>query len=199
MSSENLERLIDRLEQAVEEAPPDLRTRSEWRSLDAFHRALPGRRDELLADPDTLDTVLREGEAGLDLLELARAEVALQTEIDDRTRSERLRTDEDLLGAIRHEMKFYAGSITLGFVLPVLLLFPLRSFLVLGALPSVLGFARMYKLTIPTRGRIWIVLQDEVNHVLGRVKLLHSAAIGSLLLTTVWVVVANLLSASASQ
>ena len=199
MSAANFEGLMLRLSTRLEEAPAPLRARPEWRSLDAFHRELLDRDQELPSGSEALEDLTRDAEAKLDLLELARAEVDERSREEERSRSERLATDEAILAGLRGEMPYYVGAICLSFVLPPLLLFPMGSFLVVGAIPAFLGFARMYRQQQPAGGRIWLVLQDEVNHVLGRVKLLHAAAIGALVLTGVWVIVANLARSVAEQ
>ena len=58
--------------------------------------------------------------------------------------------------------------------------------LILGVVPGLLGFLRMRGVEQPTIGRVWLVLQDHVDEVLERVRLLHGAAITALLLTGVW-------------
>ena len=69
----------------------------------------------------------------------------------------------------------------------------------LGALgwgPVLSGCARMRAGVSPARGRRWLVLQDRVDHVMGRVRILHFAAATAVLQTCLWVLVSTLRDAS---
>ena len=186
MTAVSMTELLERLTESVESADPPLRLRPEWKDLESFCRNLD-RGDSPAMAPEDL---VREAEAKIDLLELARAEVDMGREIEEEARSARLREDERLLEALGDEGKVYVGLIAASlFFPPLLLLMPFGALLILGVVPALFGFARMRAAEQPTIGRVWLVLQDRVDGVLGRVRLLHGAAITSLLLTGVWTLV----------
>lgn len=200
MSSTTLDGLIERLGDAVEAADPLLRARDEWKSLAQFHRDTLSQRDSGDGGSEVSEDLLREAEALLDLVELARAEVDELAQAESRDRQDRLREDERILAAIEADQKVYVGLVALGlFLPPMLLLMPLGVFLVLGVIPSLLGFSRMHSLQTPARGRVWIVLQDRVDQLMARVRILHAAALTSVLLTGVWVLVEVLAKRVAEQ
>jgi hypothetical protein len=177
--------LAQRIADAVESAPPLLRARSEWKVLERWHREF----EEAVPTGSLSEDEVREAEAKLDLFDLARSEVELAQQVDDEAREARLRADKELLAALGSEGKVYIGLIALSFVLPpLLLLTPLGLLLILGVVPALLGFLRMRGVEQPANGRVWLVLQDHVDEVLERVRLLHGAAIAALLLTGVWTV-----------
>ena len=175
--------LAQRIADSVESASPLLRVRTEWKVLEALHRGL----EEAGPEASFSEDQVREAEAKLDLFDLARSEVELAQQIDDEAREARLRVDKELLEALGAEGKVYIGLIALSLVLPpLLLLTPVGLLLILGVVPVLLGFLRMRGVEQPTIGRVWLVLQDHVDEVLERVRLLHGAAITALLLTGVW-------------
>jgi hypothetical protein len=190
MSSSTKSDLLHRLADAVESAGPPLRARSEWKDLDSFHRGLLGGDITEDASEDASEDLVREAEARLDLLALARAEVEHALLDAQEAKASRLREDERLLGLLAEEPKVYIGLIVLGFIFPpLLLLMPFGVLLVLGVVPTLYGFTRMRAVEQEAAGRIWLVLQDRVDQALGRVRLLHGTAIASLLLTGVWATV----------
>ena len=175
--------LAQRIADSVESASPLLRVRTEWKVLEELHRGL----EEAGPEASFSEDQVREAEAKLDLFALARSEVELAQQIDDEAREARLRVDKELLEALGAEGKVYIGLIALSLVLPpLLLLTPVGLLLILGVVPGLLGFLRMRGVEQPTIGRVWLVLQDHVDEVLERVRLLHGAAITALLLTGVW-------------
>lgn len=186
MTSTANEDLSRRMTEAVEGAAPGVRARPEWKKLDRFLRSLAEGEGGLDLDGDQV----REAEAMLDLLDLARAEVEHSLLVEQESRTARLAEDERLLVVLADECRVYVGLILLGLIFPpLLLLMPFGALLVLGALPSVYGFNRMRTVAQPTTGRVWLVLQDRVETTLSRVRLLHGAAIASLVLTGVWALV----------
>jgi hypothetical protein len=186
MTSTANEDLSRRMTEAVEDAAPGVRARPEWKELDQFLRSLAEVEGGLDLDGDQV----RGAEAMLDLLDLARAEVEHSLLVEHESRTARLAEDERLLVALADECRVYVGLILLGlFFPPLLLLMPFGALLVFGALPSVYGFNRMRTVSQPTTGRVWLVLQDRVETTLSRVRLLHGAAIASLVLTGVWALV----------
>ncbi|MEE2830547.1 MAG: hypothetical protein VX498_15265 [Myxococcota bacterium] len=189
-----IDALLARLDAAVDESDPRLRARSEWKEIESLHRSLLEDRDRWLDSTSELEDLERDCSAKLDLLELARAEVAEQVQTELRVRESRLTEDEGLLTAIAAELRVYAVYVLLGFVLPPLMLLmkPLGALLALGCVPVLFGFARMQAVGSPARGRRWLVLQDRVDHVMGRVRNLHFAAATAVLLTCLWVLVSNL-------
>ena len=195
MTSTENEELFRRMAEAVDGAVPGVRARSEWKELDRLVRSLSGGD----VAPDFDGDQVREAEAKLDLLALARAEVEHSLLVEQEARSARLVEDERLLVALAEEGRLYVGLILLGLIFPpLLLLMPFGALLVFGVLPSVYGFSRMRTVAQPTTGRVWLVLQDRVDGVLSRVRLLHGAAIASLVLTGVWALV-EILSAQLAQ
>ena len=195
MTSTASEELFRRMTEAVDGAVPGVRSRAEWQELDRLVRTL----SEGGSPPDLDSDEVREAEAKLDLLALARAEVEHSLLVEQEVRSARLVEDERLLVALADECRVYVGLILLGlFFPPLLLLMPFGALLVFGALPSVYGFSRMRTVAQPTTGRVWLVLQDRVDSTLSRVRLLHGAAIASLVLTGVWALV-EILSERLSQ
>jgi hypothetical protein len=157
--------------------------RPEWKVLEELHRGL----EEAGPEASFSEDEVREAEAKLDMFDLARSEVELAQQVDDEAREARLRVDKELLEALGTEGKVYIGLIALSLVLPpLLLLTPVGLLLILGVVPALLGFLRMRGVEQPTIGRVWLVLQDNVDEVLERVRLLHGAAITALLLTGVW-------------
>jgi len=153
--------------------------------LEELHRGL----EEVGLEVSFSEDEVREAEAKLDLFDLARSEVELAQQVDDEAREARLRIDKELLEALSAEGKVYIGLIALSLVLPpLLLLTPVGLLLILGVVPALLGFLRMRGVEQPTTGRVWLVLQDHVDEVLERVRLLHGAAIAALLLTGVWTI-----------
>lgn len=186
MTSTTNEQLFQRMTEAVDEAVPGVRARPEWKELDRLVRAL----SEDGSTPDFGSDEVREAEAKLDLLALAQAEVEHSLLTEREERAARLVEDERLLVALGDECRVYAGLILLAFIFPpLLLLMPFGALLVFGVLPSVYGFSRMRTVAQPTTGRVWLVLQDRVDGVLSRVRLLHGATIASLVLTGVWALV----------
>jgi len=183
MTDSTMEDLRQRVSAALESAAPPLRARPEWKDLDLFLR-------ELAETGPVSEDLQREAEAKLDLLALANAEVDHALLVEQESRVARLSEDERLLVVLADECKVYIGLVVVALILPpVFLLMPLGVFLVLGALPAVYGFTRMRTLTEPTVGRIWLVLQDRVDEILGRVRILHGATIATLCLTGVWALV----------
>jgi hypothetical protein len=195
MTDGTQETLLRRIAAAVEEAQPGVRARPEWKDLDVFHRGLDGQGAQTALNDDQV----REAEAKLDLLALARAEVEHALLVEHEGRAARLAEDERLLACLAEEARVYIGLILLGLIFPpLLLLMPFGVFLVFGALPAVYGFTRMRAVALPTTGRIWIVLQDRADEALSRVRVLHGAAITALLLTGLWAFV-EVLSEQLSQ
>ena len=185
MSLNSSKDLIQRIADSVESASPLLRARPEWKVLEELHRGL----EEVGLEVSFSEDEVREAEAKLDLFDLARSEVELAQQVDDEAREARLRIDKELLEALSAEGKVYIGLIALSLVLPpLLLLTPVGLLLILGVVPALLGFLRMRGVEQPTTGRVWLVLQDHVDEVLERVRLLHGAAIAALLLTGVWTI-----------
>jgi hypothetical protein len=186
MTDGTQETLLRRIAAALEDAQPGVRARPEWRDLDVFHRGLDPQ-----ASPHALSAdQIREAEAKLDLLALAQAEVEHALLVEHEGRAARLAEDERLLAGLAEEARVYIGLILLGLIFPpLLLLMPFGVLLVFGALPAVYGFTRMRTVALPTTGRVWIVLQDRVDQALSQVRVLHGAAITTLLLTGVWALV----------
>lgn len=186
MTDGTQEALLLRITAAVEEAQPGVRARPEWKDLDVFRRGLDAQGAQHALNADQV----REAEAKLDLLALARAEVEHALLVEHEGRTARLAEDERLLVSLAEEARVYLGLILLGLIFPpLLLLMPFGVLLVFGALPAVYGFTRMRTVALPTTGRVWIVLQDRVDGALSQVRVLHGAAIATLLLTGVWALV----------
>lgn len=183
MSNPSMGELLTRIKEALDSSSARLRMRSEWKTLDGFYRSHQS------YDPDKRvdDDLLRSAEAELDLLELARAETDQAEQVEDAEKERRLRTDEELLGRLQAEAKTYSFLIVLSYILPpLLLLMPFGLLLLAGAVPALLGLAKMRSVEAETEGRVWLVLRSRVDEQLDRVKTLHYVALGALALTVLW-------------
>ena len=183
MSNPSMGDLLTRIKEALDSSSARLRMRSEWKTLDGFYRSHQSYDRTTVVDDD----LLRSAEAELDLLELARAETDQAEKVEDDEKERRLRNDEELLERLQAEAKTYSFLIVLSYVLPpLLLLLPFGLLLLAGAMPALVGLAKMRAVEAETEGRVWLVLRSRVDEQLDRVKTLHYVAIGALLLTVVW-------------
>lgn len=179
---ERLELALRNLDEAIGDADPRMRARAEWKRAAEWRRALG---EPAPVGDGGIDDAVRQAEAHSDLLALARAEEAQRAIAEERTRQERLREDESLLAAIERELKVYAGLIALSFVLPFVLL-PFGPWLLLGALPSIGGLVRMFRVTSSVSGRGWLILRDRVDQPLRMARFCHWIAAASWPLALAW-------------
>ncbi len=191
MSNPSMGDLLSRIRDALDSSSGRLRMRGEWKTLDGFYRSHQSYDPSKVVDDD----LLRSAEAELDLLELARAETDQAARVEDDEKERRLRADEELLQRLQAEAKTYSFLIVLSYVLPpLLLLLPSGLLLLAGAVPALVGLAKMRSIEAETEGRVWLVLRSRVDEQLDRVKTLHYVAIGALALTLLWTFVEMMVS-----
>ncbi len=189
MSDTNrLIQLIASLQDTLETTDPRVRSRKEYKAAAGWARTV---------EPDTLEGDAREdevrhGEAHRDLLDLATTEVMSRVDAEERTKRTRLSEDEQLLTMLGKVLKLYAGLIVAGFVVPPATLGPFGAFCGFGGFFAAIGFAKMYAALAKVEGRSWLILQDRVDQVLQRIKMAHVGAGGAVVLSILWVVIAQL-------
>ena len=183
--------VLAELRDHVEDASPRLRSRKEWKAADSFERQ-HGEADD--PDGEALDDLIREAEAQRDLLAIARTESEQALADEERVRQSRLTEDEALLAHLQTELKVFGGFILATFLLPPALFAPLGPWIGLGAVPAVLGMARMSGVSGKVKGRRWLILKDRVDEVEKKIRFAHGIALASVGLTALWVVFAMLAS-----
>lgn len=177
------------LHNTVEEAGPRLRARTEWKVADSFVR---NSSDDDGLDGEALEDLVREAEAKRDLLAIAEAETSHEVAAEENLREIRLAEDEAMLTMMQTELKVFGGFILATFLLPPALFAPIGPWVGFGAVPALLGMARMSKASSQVKGRRWLILLDRVAEVEKKVRFAHAIALASMGLTALWVVFAIL-------
>jgi len=191
--NELLATVVAEIEGQLDEAGLALQQRDEWRNARAFCDGLQARISGAGDDGEALADLVREGEAIRDLLSIADTEVNQAAESAEQAKQERLREDERLLSLLDSVCKRYTALIVASFVLPVFfvtLFLPIRQFVLLALIPSLLGFLRTKAVCDSLEGRVWLILQARVDEFMSRVRTLHGAAAGSAVAGLLWFVAA---------
>lgn len=170
-SSTRFETLLERLASELDESSAGVRVTKTWKEVQGVVEEHEARRAEIVEDPDALDTAIRVLEAQVDLLDLTREEVAEQERIAERERERREREDRTILDINRNFLKPYSVVAVLGIVLVPVLGLPFAEWVLVAALPGVLGFLEMRRRRQLMEGRNWVILNDVVRQLAERIRL----------------------------
>ena len=168
---ERFDSLITRLTDELDEASAGLRVTTEWKSVRGVVEDHGSRRDELVADDEALDVAIRTLEAQGDLLALARDEVAEAERHAGQERSRREREDRQIVQAVTGFLRPYSLLSVAAVVLVPVIGIPFGEVALVCALPAIWAYLEMKRRADHMTGRAWVILNDDVRDLEGRVKL----------------------------
>jgi len=189
-TSEQLDSLLGRLTEELDDASAGLRVTKEWKSVRGVVDDHAARRDELVADPTVLEDAIRALEAQGDLLGLARDEVAEHDRLVTAERARREREDKAIVAAVLGFLRPYSLLSVGGLVAAPVIGVPFGEWALLAAFPALFGFLEMRRRTELMDGRSWVILNDDVRSLQDRVRLYHWISALAVGVAVVWFVVA---------
>ncbi len=196
-SSDQLDSLLGRLTDELDEASAGLRITKEWKSVRAEVDDHAARRDALVADPSVLEDAIRTLEAQGDLLALARDEVAEHDRLVTAERTRREREDRAIVAAVQGFLRPYSLLSVGGLVAAPVIGVPFGEWALLAAVPAIFGFLEMRRRTELMDGRSWVILNDDVRSLQDRFRLYHGISALAVGVAVTWFVVALAMGSTA--
>jgi hypothetical protein len=190
----DLNALLERLSDELEEASLHLKTQIEWKDADRYLEGLRPRVQTLAPDLEAVDDTVRELGAQLDMLALGRERSTAEEKRFAREKEERRREDQFVVSELVVALKWYGWLVAASFVLTPFAGVYMGQGVVFAGLPAAMGYARMVKARAPTTGRHWVILRGDVDVILDRAGFYDKAAGVAVATPLIWLILSNVIT-----